>query len=174
MRHILRQAVQVACPQPPSPMSACEACGLHKFSACSADPRRRPGSGVPVSKSGAPLSVRHRHIVRQAAQVACPQPPSPLSHQRFVACRSSQPAPQAPTEGPVPVCVFNPLPRMAPIPLRASTYLLSVYFRTHVLLADNFADKRARLVSRHSFVGTLRLVDGYCEPGSTSHSDSRQ
>ena len=52
--------------------------------------------------------------------------------------------------------------------------VLSVYFRTHVLLADNFADKRARLVSRHSFVGTLRLVVGYCEPGSISHSGSRQ
>ena len=45
--------------------------------------------------------------------------------------------------------------------------VLSVYFRTHVLLADNFADKRARLVSRHSFVGTLRNGNANSPPCKT-------
>ena len=78
-------------PPTAKPFESSEVCGLQKFSACSTDPHGRPGPGVrvyplapngsdpspgdyslvgsPFLKSGAPVPVRERHIVRQVVQV---------------------------------------------------------------------------------------------------------
>ena len=52
------------------------------------------------SKSGVPLSVRERPIVRQAVQVACPPPPSPSETLHHVVVI------QTPADGPIPVCLL--------------------------------------------------------------------
>ena len=52
------------------------------------------------SKSGVPLSVRERPIVRQAVQVACPPPPSPFETLHHVVVI------QTPADGPIPVCLL--------------------------------------------------------------------